>query len=401
MSGTSAKPASGLKVAVVGGSIGGLTAALVLRDIGCDVDVYERSSSALEGYGAGIVAHDEAVRYFRERTEVAVDDVTLKVPWFRYVNHDGETVFEEPNIWRYSSWNTIYRGLLGQFDGARYQRGEALAGIEQVGDRVKARFESGRVVECDLLVCADGNMSTARRLLMPDVEPDYAGYVGWRGMIAESEVAATIQERLADAITYFVPSRSQFLIYPIPSLEGSIARGERLFNFVWYRNTPDETLRELLTDREGVQREFSLPPGALATQHLAEFRRDAEEILPARIAEVVTQIPDPFLQAIVDVSVPHMAVGRVCLVGDAAFVGRPHAAAGTAKAASDAWALAEALVTADGNVEGAISRWEPRQLSVGRNLVERVQYIGDRAFVKDTWVPGDKSLQFGLYGPGD
>ncbi len=401
MPGTNRKPALGLKVAVVGGSVGGLTAALVLRDIGCDLDVYERSSSALEGYGAGIVAHDEAVRYFRERTDVAVDGVTLKVPWFRYVNRDGDTVFEEPNIWRYSSWNTIYRGLLGQFDEARYHRGEALGDIEQTGDRVQARFESGRVVECDLLVCADGATSTARRLLMPEVEPEYAGYVGWRGMIAESEAADATQDWLADAITYFVPSRSQFLIYPIPSLDGSTVRGERLLNFVWYRNASEERLRELLTDRDGVPRPLSLPPGALDERHLAEFRRDVQAILPARIAEVVVQIPDPFLQAIVDVTVPQMAVGRVCLVGDAAFVGRPHAAAGTAKAASDAWALAESLVATDGDVDAALSRWEPRQLTVGRNLVKRVRYIGDRAFVHDTWVPGDKSLQFGLYGPGD
>lgn len=64
MPGTVTKSARGLRVAVVGGSVGGLTAALVLRDIGCEVDVYERSSSALEGYGAGIAAHHEAVRYF-------------------------------------------------------------------------------------------------------------------------------------------------------------------------------------------------------------------------------------------------------------------------------------------------------------------------------------------------
>ena len=125
-----------------------------------------------------------------------------------------------------------------------------------------------------------------------------------------------------------IPSRSQFLIYPIPSLDGSIAPGERLFNFVWYRNSSEERLRDLLVDRDGVERDFSLPQGALAERHLVAFRRDAEEILPPSIASVIRRIPEPFLQAIVDVTVPRMAVGRVCRVGDAAFVGRPHAAAG-------------------------------------------------------------------------
>lgn len=323
---------------------------------------------------------------------MAVDDVTLKVPWFRYVNRDGDTVLEEPNSWRYSSWNTIYRGFLGQFGEARYHRGEALAAIEQTHDGVEVQLESGRVASCDLLVCADGSASTTRQLLMPAVRPEHAGYVGWRGMIAESDVADAARAWLGDAITDFIPSRRQFLIYPIPSLDGSIALGERLFNFVWYRNCSEERLRDLLVDRDGVERDFSLPPGALAERHLVAFRRDAEEILPPSIASVARRIPEPFLQAIVDVTVPRMAVGRVCLVEDAAFVGRPHAAAGTAKAASDAWALAEALTAAGGDVAEALSRWEPRQLEVGRNLVERVRYIGGRAFVHDTWIPGERLL---------
>ena len=65
--------------------------------------------------------------------------------------------------------------------------------------------------------------------------------------------------------------------------------------------------------------------------------------LPAVIADVVVGTEQPFLQVIFDVDVPRMAFGQVCLIGDAACVARPHAAAGTAKAAADAWSLAEAL----------------------------------------------------------
>ena len=61
-----------------------------------------------------------------------------------------------------------------------------------------------------------------------------------------------------------------------------------------------------------------------------------------------------------------MAFGRVCLIGDAAFALRPHAAAGTAKAAADAWALAETLATTQGDLQAALPRWERHQLAVGR-----------------------------------
>jgi len=87
-------------------------------------------------------------------------------------------------------------------------------------------------------------------------------------------------------------------------------------------------------------------------------------------------------------------------MGDAAFAARPHAAAGTAKAAANAWALAEALEGARGDVETALLKWEPEQLTLGRNLVERARRIGNRSQFEGNWEPGDPSLNFGLYEPG-
>jgi 2-polyprenyl-6-methoxyphenol hydroxylase-like FAD-dependent oxidoreductase len=78
-----------------------------------------------------------------------------------------------------------------------------------------------------------------------------------------------------------------------------------------------------------------------------------------------------------------MAFGRVCLTGDAAFALRPHAAAGTAKAAADAWALAEALAATHGDVEAALPRWERRQLAVGRAVLERTRRNGDKSQFED------------------
>jgi 2,6-dihydroxypyridine 3-monooxygenase len=131
-----------------------------------------------------------------------------------------------------------------------------------------------------------------------------------------------------------------------------------------------------------------------------KLRKDAEDLLPPSLAEVVVRTLEPFVQPIVDVEVSRMAFGRACLLGDAAFVARPHAAAGTAKAAADAWALADAMAGAGGDVPAALARWEAGQLALGRQLVARVKDLGRRSQFDGGWHAGDPSLRFGLWGPG-
>ena len=72
----------------------------------------------------------------------------------------------------------------------------------------------------------------------------------------------------------------------------------------------------------------------------------------------------------------------------------------TAKAAADGWALHDALQQADGDIRAALRKWEPAQLALSAALLDRVVDLGERAQFRDTWVPGDPSLRFGLYGPG-
>ncbi|HTQ88048.1 MAG TPA: hypothetical protein VMK84_01000 [Streptosporangiaceae bacterium] len=79
----------------------------------------------------------------------------------------------------------------------------------------------------------------------------------------------------------------------------------------------------------------------------------------------------------------------------------PHAAAGTAKAAADGWALAAALTEAGGDVPAALARWEQAQLALGRDLLARCREIGDSAQFGGTFRRGDRRLIFGLYGPGN
>ena len=82
------------RAAVVGGSLGGLTAALVLRDQGWEVDVLERSAVPLQGRGAGIVAHPITVRYLVERVGKAIGDIGVPASRLRYLGDDGSVIHE-------------------------------------------------------------------------------------------------------------------------------------------------------------------------------------------------------------------------------------------------------------------------------------------------------------------
>lgn len=373
----------------------------MLRDLGCEVGVYERSTAELEARGAGIGLLDMTTRYFRERGLLDVEEVSVAIHWVRYLHPDGSTRFEEPRRYVLSSWNTIYRALLAELGPDRYHLGWELTGLDQAGDRATARFADGRAVQADLLVCADGVASTARALLQPEAAATYAGYVAWRGTVPESSLSPGAFAALRDALTFQQFPNSHILVYPIPSLAGDLEPGRRLQNFVWYRNyAPGADLDDLMTGRDGVRRETSLPPGAAPEHHVAEMREFAARHMAPPIREVVLGAEQPFVQVIYDVAVQRMAFGRVCLIGDAAFAVRPHAAAGTAKAAADGWVLAETLAAAEGDVAVALAEWERRQLELGRSLLARTRDVGDRSQFHGTWVPGDPDLVFGLYAPG-
>jgi 2,6-dihydroxypyridine 3-monooxygenase len=389
------------RVAVVGGSLGGLTAALVLRDLGCQVDVFERSTAELESRGAGIVVLDETVRYIRERTDLELDQLTTVTGLLRYFGRDGAVVFEEPRRYRYSAWQTIYRALLGCFGRRRYHLSKEMVGFDQQGEHLQVRFADGSTAAYDLLVCADGISSNARSALQPQARPAYAGYVAWRGTVEEGRLSRAVRDLLADSICYQVAPNSHILLYPIPALDGSVVPGRRLANFVWYRNyAAGNELDDLMTDRDGVRRDITLPPGAAREAHLRELRAVAAAQLAPQFAEVVQRTRLPFVQVIFDIEVDQMAFGRVCLIGDAAFALRPHAAAGTAKAAADAWALAEALAATQGDIRVALPRWERHQLAVGRAVLERARRNGNKSQFQGAWRPGDPELVFGLYEPG-
>jgi 2,6-dihydroxypyridine 3-monooxygenase len=383
------------RVAVVGGSLGGLITGLQLRDVGCEVDIFERSPVHLEGRGAGIVLHPVTTRYFEEHGLLDLGRVSSSARTLRYLTATGDVLLEEPIRYRFTSYATLYAALVDFVDPSRYHLGMDLVDVSEGAADVRARFADGGDRAYDLVVGADGIRSTVRGLLFPDLRPAYAGYVGWRGTLPERDLPTRARDELRDVLTYHVGDRTHVLSYEIPAVHGGS------MNWVWYRNVPDgEALAALLTDRSGARHDLSLPAGAVRHEHLDELRGSAAQLPPA-FEDLIRATPEPFVQVIVDLEVPTMVRGRVCLVGDAAFALRPHIAAGTAKAAADARALAEAIEASGGDVPAALGAWEPAQLALGRATTARTREVGERAQVTGTFRPGDPEVAFGLYRPKD
>ncbi len=99
----------------------------------------------------------------------------------------------------------------------------------------------------------------------------------------------------------------------------------------------------LMTASDGTSRPMALQPGMVKGEHLTAMREAATAELPPTMAQMVCSTRQPFLQAIYDIESPHMVAGRIAIIGDAASVARPHAGAGTAKAAENGWTLVQAL----------------------------------------------------------
>jgi 2-polyprenyl-6-methoxyphenol hydroxylase-like FAD-dependent oxidoreductase len=370
-----AKATTRRAVVVVGGSMSGLLAGLLLRRAGWRVDVFERVESPLSGRGAGIVAQGELIARLRA-LGLDTEGLGVSITTRKILDRAGEVTQEISCPQVLTAWERVYRLLRDAFPAEHYHRGRAFAAFEQIGCGVTARFADGERIDCDLLVGADGIRSGVRAQALPDVMPRYVGYSAWRALIAEGAIPEATHRELFDFMSFGLPPGEQFLVYPVAGPDNELRPGQRRFNMVWYRPADERTkLPWLLTDESGHTHAISIPPPLIRRDAIAEMRADAERLLAPQFCAVVRLVEEPILQPIYDLETPNMAVGRVAILGDAAFVARPHVAAGVSKAADDASALAEALSQHE-DVETALRAFEVARLPENRRIIERARHLG-------------------------
>jgi 2-polyprenyl-6-methoxyphenol hydroxylase-like FAD-dependent oxidoreductase len=361
---------------IIGGSLGGLFAANMLRASGWDVHVFERVHDDLASRGAGIGTHEEMFAVMR-RIGLHVDESIGVYPAGRRCLDSAGRVVREDTIPRMlSSWSLFYRALKDALPAERYHFAKALTGVAQDGDSVTATFADGTNAQGDLLVAADGIRSSVRALLMPEVQPRYAGYVAWRGVLHESEMAPELHAAVFEHYLYCLPEGEQIIAYPVPGPDDDVRPGRRSYNWVWYHPVDAAALQDLCTDAKGRVHPLGIAPPLIRPQVITDIRAVAHRVLAPQIAEVIDRTPQPFFQAIYDLEAPGMVQGRVALLGDAAFVARPHVGMGVTKAALDAQCLADSLTAAGGDVVAALARYDASRRLFGTRVIARARKLG-------------------------
>lgn len=364
------------KAIVIGGSLGGLFAANLLLRAGWDVHVYERVAEELEGRGAGIVTHPELMEAL-EAAGVTVDDtIGVSVEERVTLAKDGSVAGRRPLPQVLTAWSRLYHVLRHAFPSEKYHNGMQLASFADNGVAVTATFANGEEITGDLLIAADGIRSTVRNALLPQTRPAYAGYIAWRGLVEESALSERARREMFPHFAFGLPPREQFIGYPVAGKNNSTESGKRRFNFVWYRPADEATvLKDMVTDSTGKVWADGIPPPLIRPEVLQSARQAAREVLAPQFAEVVEKTEGLFFQPIFDLESPRLAFGRVALLGDAAFVARPHCGMGVTKAAGDARELVEALANS-ADVSEALKAYEAKRVEFGEFIVGHARALG-------------------------
>ena len=366
--------AGGRHALVIGGSLGGLFAAHLLRSVGWSVDVFERSGEDLAGRGAGLGTHDALVDVLRRIGIEARSTLGVRTRRYILLNAHGEIGcrLEYPRVM--TAWARLYRPLKDALPAQHYHPAKSFVAAEQDERAITALFADGSRASGDILVAADGPRSTVRPLVLPQLRPDYAGYVAWRGLTAEADVADRDRGLLFSSNTFCIPGGELAVSYPVPARDGDLRPGQRDYNIVWYRPTDAAALADLNTDATGRRHE-QIPPPLIRADVIAAVKADARALLAPSIADIFVRAERPIFQPIHDFASPQLVFGRIVLLGDAAFVARPHVGAGVTKAALDAACLADALV-ANESIDDALVRYNRQRQRAGDWAVSRSRAFG-------------------------
>ena len=359
---------------IIGGSMAGLFAATALSKKGWDISVHEKVPVPLSGRGAGIATYDElADLVFKATNNNNVLGTTAKSRVSLDINGKIINSYDYPQV--YTSWQYLFSILREQISNDDYFMGDDCIKIEQNEDKAIAFFENGKKKETDLIIVANGIKSELRTYVDNKAYPQYAGYVGWRGVVNEEEISKKSLETLSNYFIVVLPYNQQIASYPIAG-EGKnpFKIGERRINWIWYKPVPQKKLQEILLGKSGQQFEDGIPPNEIREEIVNDLFKEAEEKLPPQLVELVKITKQPLIQPIFDLQSIKMKNGRVVTIGDAAFTARPHVGMGVTKAAMDAFTLSEYLE--DSSNLDDLDKWEHSRLKESQFIVNRSRKLG-------------------------
>jgi salicylate hydroxylase len=333
-------PDKSVQIAIAGGGIGGLAAALALLQAGFDVHVYEQTSTLRE-VGAGIQISPNAARILHR---YGLSDELARVgvrpfAWHQRRWEDGRTLLRTPlgddviGAFGFPHYQCHRADVLAMLSAAvpadRVHLGHCLNGFTNRDSHVDIEFDNGVSVRADMLVGADGIHSAVQRILFGKRQPEFTGCMAYRGLVPVERLKHLDLEVVA-----------QIWMGPGKHVVNYFVASGRLMNFV-ANVEQDSWTRESWTDRGD--------PNELR----AAFADWAPE-LRALFAEV----EEAFIWGLFDrAPLPRWSVGRVTLLGDACHPMLPYMAQGAGQALEDGAVLAACLAKSP-DVAGALKHYE-------------------------------------------
>ena len=333
----------GLKIAVAGGGVGGLTAAIALERRGHDVLLYEKAGSFTE-VGAGLSLWPNALAALR-RLDLE-NQVMDRGQWEEegaIRSSNGAVLRQVENVNLMILRSDLQKVLLAAMRNVPIALGARCTGVVADGRAPALRFEDGTSVEVDLVVGADGIRSTVRQSIAPREEaPRYSGLCAWRGVVQTPG--------LVDNAWLSIGGGLQFMAAPLP--EGYVYWSPlvRIDEGHW-ENIVDH--RSFLLDRF---RRWHEPIPTLLE------RTPEDAVLPT---PVYFRPPPKWI-----------TTGRTALIGDAAHPMTPDLGQGGCQAIEDAVVLADCLSASNHDIDLALRRFEERRLGRIRRVVREARQLG-------------------------
>lgn len=387
----------GKKIVVIGGSIAGCAAAVMLQRQGAEVVVLEKSSGRI-GQGSGITLPEVIVNQCIEHDLFDIDIPRLNVGGRSFTRTEEDEPNGQKVFWVQSirammfNWVDVYENLHKRIKSEYYHTNTEVCRIKHTTEGYYVETTDGHGYEADLIIAADGVDSTVRAHLLPDSYPEYTGYIAWRGVLDESSLVE--QAIFNKHVPYYVFPKGHILLYRIPAPDFQYT-GKTLLNWVMYEECNDVPLSKLLIDNRGKKHHRSLPAGTLTATHLEHLQKLAKW-LPTPIEQIITKTAQPFIQAVFDFQIPTYASERIIFVGDAAATLRPHSASGVFKALANGLELAR-LVESNPMIglTEFVSLWKEKQQALLTEESHKAKCMGEAlvTHTPDWQLMGQESME--------
>ena len=352
-----------LSIAIIGGGIGGITAALSLLRAGADVHIYERAK-ALSEVGAGIQVSPNASRILHR---LGLADALANMGVKPLAIHqrrwdDGRTLLRTPlaeameaafGFPHYQMHRAdLLNALACALPAERLHVGHRFTALVDHGDHVEATFENGTHIDVDVLVGADGIHSAVRHVVFGPEKPHFTGCVAYRGLVP------------ADRLTHLdLEVTLQVWMGPGKHFVHYYVQNRRLVNFV------------VAIEQDTWTGESWIDRGDVADA------RAAHEGWHPQVRGILEAVDETFIWALFDRKpMTHWSIGRVTLLGDACHAMLPFMAQGAAQAIEDGATLATCLSqTATRDVPEALRRYEALRLPRA-SRVQRLSEVNKTRF---------------------